>query len=69
VTAGNADTAQRATHTMKSLAAQLGGIALAQQMRTSNEQLKAGQMISSTVVADLRAAYTDLEAALRRWME
>jgi HPt (histidine-containing phosphotransfer) domain-containing protein len=65
---GDGAAAKRATHTMKSLAAQIGGMALAQHMRETDDHLKAGGGIDAATVARLRAEYIELEAALQQWL-
>ncbi len=65
---GDGAAAKRATHTMKSLAAQLGGMELAQHMRETDEHLMVGGGIDAATVARLRAQYAELAAALQQWV-
>ena len=67
VKAGDWVTAERATHTMKSLAAQVGGLKLALAMRETDVHLKAGGHIDAATVAKLRAMLVELEGALKQW--
>jgi CheY-like chemotaxis protein/HPt (histidine-containing phosphotransfer) domain-containing protein len=60
-------TAERATHTMKSLAAQVGGLPLAEAMREADVHLKAGGHIDVAAVMELRAMLVELEGALQQW--
>ena len=60
--------AERATHTMKSLAAQIGGMDLAQRMRETDDHLKAGGKLDAASVAELRARFAALDAALKEWL-
>lgn len=53
---------------MKSLAAQLGGLELAQHMRETDEHLKAGRKIDPANVVRLRAQFGELETKLQQWM-
>ena len=68
VLAGDWATAERATHTMKSLAAQIGGLQLALHMRETDNRLRSGGSIDAATVARLRAEFAELETALQRWM-
>ncbi len=65
---GDGAAVKRATHTMKSLAAQIGGLALGQHMREADDHLKAGGGIDTATVARLRAEYAELDAALQKWL-
>ncbi len=65
---GDVVVAERATHTMKSLAAQIGGMELAQHMRETDAHLKIGVTIDPATVAALRTRYAELETALQHWM-
>jgi CheY-like chemotaxis protein/HPt (histidine-containing phosphotransfer) domain-containing protein len=66
--AGEPAAAQMATHTMKSLAAQIGGLALAQNMREADEQLKKCGSLDAAHVIRLRTGLVELEAALQEWI-
>jgi signal transduction histidine kinase/DNA-binding response OmpR family regulator len=68
VSAGDWPVAERATHTMKSLAAQIGGMQLAGRMKVADDQLKAGIALDLATVAELRAGYAELAAAVQQWM-
>jgi CheY-like chemotaxis protein/HPt (histidine-containing phosphotransfer) domain-containing protein len=68
VNAGDWPVAERATHTMKSLAAQIGGMQLASHMKAADDHLKAGDTLDPANVAELRAEYAELEAAVQQWM-
>ena len=68
VNAGDWAVAERATHTMKSLAAQIGGMQLASHMKAADDHLKAGDTLDPAEVAELRTEYAELEAAVQQWM-
>jgi CheY-like chemotaxis protein/HPt (histidine-containing phosphotransfer) domain-containing protein len=61
--------AQRAAHTMKSLAAQFGGTRLSKMMIEADARLKRGEKIDARELAGLRIGYTMLKDAMRAWMK
>ena len=61
--------AERATHTMKGLSAQIGGLALAVEMRQLDDQLKAGGSTDAAAVAILRDHYDQLADMLQQWLQ
>lgn len=67
--AGDWKAAERPVHTMKGLAAQVGALELAHQMRETHEILKRGEPIDTQHLDRLRAEYTAFEAALQAWIE
>ena len=69
MSSGDWKTAQRAVHTMKSLAAQLGGASLSKLMIEADARLKRGDRIAVGELADLRTAYALLKNEMRAWME
>lgn len=60
--------AERITHTLKGLVAQIGGIRLASQIRDTNKHLKSGEAIEMKRVAQLRSEYVLLADALNAWL-
>jgi HPt (histidine-containing phosphotransfer) domain-containing protein len=68
VAAGNWKTAERQTHTMKGLTAQIGGIKLSVRMKALDDHLKGGGDTDSATVAALRNDYQLLSDILVRWM-
>jgi CheY-like chemotaxis protein/HPt (histidine-containing phosphotransfer) domain-containing protein len=60
--------AERAAHTMKGLAAQVGGLELARQMRDADAQLKRGEALDADALARLQTEYAALAAALQQWL-
>jgi CheY-like chemotaxis protein/HPt (histidine-containing phosphotransfer) domain-containing protein len=67
--AGDWTAAARPVHTMKGLAAQIGGLALARQMRKTDEHLKAGGSLDAASVSALRTDYDALVSALEQWLD
>lgn len=61
--------AKRFTHTLKGLAAQLGGMQLTGRCKEADERLKGGGCIDSTTLTELRKEYRLLTDALRAWMQ
>jgi CheY-like chemotaxis protein/HPt (histidine-containing phosphotransfer) domain-containing protein len=68
VAAGNWKSAERQTHTLKGLTAQIGGIRLSARMKALDEHLKGDVAIDSATVIDLRREYRLLSDALARWV-
>jgi PAS domain S-box-containing protein len=68
IAAGNWKTAERQTHTMKGLAAQIGGIKLSVRMKEADDHLKGGGNTDSATVAALRGEYQTLSDALLEWL-
>ena len=60
--------AGRATHTMKGLTAQIGGIKLSVRMKEVDDHLKGGGTTDSVTVNDLRREYQTLAATLLEWI-
>ncbi|MFC5302889.1 hybrid sensor histidine kinase/response regulator [Azospira restricta] len=60
--------AERLTHTMKSLAAQVGGARLSGQLRDADERLRRGERLAAAEVDRLQAEYGRLAAALTDWL-
>jgi PAS domain S-box-containing protein len=61
--------AERPTHTLKGLAAQVGGLELARQMRDADARLKRGEALDADTLAQLQTEYAALAAALQQWLE
>jgi len=61
--------AQRAAHTMKSLAAQLGGTRLSKMMIEADARLKRGEQIDARELAGLRSGYSMLKDQMHAWMK
>ena len=61
--------AERPAHTMKGLAAQIGGLELARRMREADAQLKRGALLDVDTLVQLQADYAALAAALQQWLE
>ena len=68
IAAGDWKVAERQTHTMKGLTAQIGGIKLSKRMKELDDQLKGGGNIDSATVIDLRREYQILSATLLAWV-
>jgi PAS domain S-box-containing protein len=68
IAAGNWKAAERQTHTMKGLTAQIGGIKLSKRMKELDDHLKGGGNIDSATVIDLRREYQILSATLLAWV-
>ena len=68
VAAGHWKAAERQTHTLKGLAAQIGGIKLSTRMRELDDHLKGGGDTDSATVIDLRRDYLILAAELMEWI-
>lgn len=62
-------TAERLAHTMKGLAAQIGGLDLTRRMREAEEWLKRGETLDADALAQLQAEYAALVTALQPWRE
>ena len=60
--------AMRPTHTMKSLAAQVGGLALSKLVTEAHEGLRRGEPLSMDSLRALRSAYAELTTALQAWI-
>jgi signal transduction histidine kinase/CheY-like chemotaxis protein len=69
VEAADWKTAERHMHTMKGLAAQVGGQELARLMRAADDRLKRGEVLDADTLAPLQTEYVILAAALRQWFE
>ena len=67
--AGNWSDAERATHTLKGLTAQIGGIRRSRRLKEVDDRLISGAKIDGGTVTDLRAEYKTLSDALRKWVE
>jgi PAS domain S-box-containing protein len=65
---GNWKAAERQTHTLKGLTAQIGGIKLSVRMKVLDDHLKGGGDTDSATVSDLRHEYQTLSAALLEWL-
>lgn len=61
--------AKMATHTMKGLLAQIGGINAALQMREADDFLKNGHVLDYNKLNDLHIGYQQLIAAAIKWTE
>ncbi len=68
IAAGNWMDAERKTHTLKGLTAQIGGIRLSTRMKALDDHLKGGGDTDSATVAALRTDYHVLSDTLARWM-
>ena len=66
--AGQWATAQRLTHTMKGVTAQIGGVRLANRFRAQDERLKQGLELTPPALAELRSEYQALTQALHDWL-
>jgi PAS domain S-box-containing protein len=60
--------AERQTHTLKGLTAQIGGINLSTRMKALDDHLKSGGDTDSATVIDLRREYQTLSATLLEWI-
>ena len=69
IAAGNWTLAERQTHTMKGLLAQIGGMKLARRMKEIDDHLKGGAKIDDATVIDLRRDYQILSAILLDWTQ
>jgi PAS domain S-box-containing protein len=67
IAAGNWTLAERQTHTMKGLLAQIGGMKLARRMKEIDDHLKGGAKIDDATVIDLRRDYQVLSVILLDW--
>lgn len=63
------EAAERPAHTMKGLAAQIGGLELARLMREADDQIKRREPLTADTLARLQTEYAALASALRRWIE
>ncbi len=61
--------AERPAHTMKGLAAQIGGEKLARRMRAAVEQLKRGEPLAADTLAQLKTECAALACALQQWVD
>ena len=68
IASANWKVAERQTHTLKGLTAQIGGIRLSVRMKALDDHLKGGGDTDSATVAALRTDYRLLSATLARWM-
>ena len=69
VAASDVRVADRLTHTMKGLLAQIGGVQLAARMKVLNEQIKEGHLPVVSVCAGLRSEYDPLANALQQYLD
>lgn len=69
VAKGDWAVAQRTTHTLKSLAAQVGGTGLAKRMAEVDRRLKQGETIDENDLRALRTGYAKLRQAASAWLE
>ena len=60
--------AERATHTMKGLMAQIGGLRLAKRMKQADDLLKCGERLDPATVVELQQQFSLLKDALRAWL-
>jgi PAS domain S-box-containing protein len=67
IASGDGKSAQRAAHTMKSLAAQLGGIRFSKVMIAADARLKRGEQIDARELADMRAGCAALIDEMLAW--
>jgi PAS domain S-box-containing protein len=67
IAAGNWQAAERQTHTMKGLTAQVGGMKLSAHMKALDDHLKAGGGTDSATLIDLHREYQLLSDTLLRW--
>ena len=68
IAAGNWKVAERQTHTMKGLTAQIGGMKLSARMKGVDDHLKGGGATDSATANELRREYQILSAALLAWI-
>jgi len=68
VATGDWKAAEKLSHTMKSLVAQIGGIRLARRLKDVNDPLKHGATTDIATVTALRAEYEALTDAVTAWM-
>jgi len=61
--------AERPAHTMKGLAAQIGGLELARLIREADEQLKRGELLDTNRLTRLKDEYAALASALQQWID
>lgn len=66
---GDAQAAGRLVHTLKGLAAQVGGVELARLAREADARLRQGETLDADDIAPLHVECDALAAALRRWLE
>lgn len=59
--------AGRATHTMKGLTAQIGGVRLSRRLKAMDEQIRRSGRVEPAALADLRRDYQVLAEVLRLW--
>lgn len=60
--------AQRSSHTLKGLCAQMGGARAAEAFKAVNSRLKQGSPIAASETVVLRREYEDLAVALQQWL-
>ena len=60
--------AQRSSHTLKGLCAQLGGLRAAEAFKDVNLRLKQGLSVQQAEAVVLSKEYKDLAAALQQWL-
>ena len=61
--------AERPAHTMKGLAAQIGGMELARLMREADDRLKRGEPLDTDTLTRLKDEYAALASALQQWLD
>ncbi|MBI2307401.1 MAG: response regulator [Rhodocyclales bacterium] len=69
VAAGGRQDAERITHTMKSLVAQVGGARLAGLLRAADARLRRGGSLAEVPIDQLNAEYGRLAEALAAWLQ
>ena len=60
--------ASRTAHTMKGLAAQIGGMPLSERLRAAEHTLRAGGAIDQATLDAIRRSYGTLERRLGTWL-
>jgi signal transduction histidine kinase/CheY-like chemotaxis protein/HPt (histidine-containing phosphotransfer) domain-containing protein len=69
VAAGSWQEAERLTHTLKGLTAQIGGVRISRRLKDVNGRLKGGGEIDSATAVDLFNEYQTLARDLLEWMQ
>ncbi len=67
--AADCKAAERLAHTMKGLAAQLGGLGLERRMREADDRLKRSEALEAECVEQLQMDYVALASALQQWLD
>lgn len=68
VSAGRWQEAERCTHTLKGLSAQIGGSNFSARLRAVDEHLKGGGTIDLDTLLELRSEYKNFTASLHAWL-